>query len=71
MLEWVVGITTVNNQKCLTPREQIIKYCLKFLPRYCRHCAPDGCFKFCLCVYVCVVWIDLQALSWKLPHRWV
>jgi hypothetical protein len=71
MLEWVVEITPVNPQKFLTPHEQIIKYCLKFLPRNCRHCAPNDCFKFSLCVCMCVsVWIDFQALSWKLAHRW-
>ena len=39
MLGKVLEMISSNSQTCLTPGEQIIKYCLKFLPRNCRHCA--------------------------------
>ena len=44
MLEQVFEMTSFNCQACLTPGEQITKYCLKFLFGNCLYCEPDDFF---------------------------
>jgi len=40
MLGYVLKMTRFNSRRFQTPDEQIIKYCMKFLSRNFRHCAP-------------------------------
>jgi hypothetical protein len=41
MLEEVLEMTSFNSQTCLTPGEQIIKYCLKFCSKKLPTCAAS------------------------------
>jgi hypothetical protein len=52
MLHLVLDITFFSSQTCLTSGEQIIKYCLKFVSRYCRYCKPGDFLKLVLCMWI-------------------
>jgi len=61
----VLEITFFNTQTWLTLGEEIIKYYVKFLSRYCQCCEPDDSLHLS-----CVYGLLSRTLSFKLPHRW-
>jgi len=53
-------MTSFNSQTWLTLGEEVIKYYVKFLSRYCQCCVPDDFFIFVLCVWIAFTYIVFQ-----------
>jgi len=53
-------MTAFNSQTWLILGEEIIKYYVMFLSRYCQCCVPDVFFMFVLCVWIAFTYIVSQ-----------